>query len=87
MLINRLYLAVIPLVHLNTGLTEQTLTLFPDQQFATLFSPEEVDTYLNFFQHRAEEYLKGGGVTSYEFTKEPVVGTRFIRVLVVQHVQ
>ena len=85
-MLNTLYLAVIPLVHLDTGLTEQTLTLFPDQQFATLFSPDEVDNYLNFFQRRADSYLKGGNVTSYEFKKEPVVGTRFLRVVVIQHV-
>lgn len=86
-LINRLYLAVMPLVHLDTGLTEQTLTLFPNQEFATLFGPDEVDTYLSFFQRRAESYLKGGNVTNYEFSKEPVVGTRFVRVVVTQYVQ
>jgi hypothetical protein len=86
-LINRLYLSVLPLVHLDTGLTEQTLTLFPDQQFATLFTPEEVDTYLSFFERRAESYLKGANIISYEFAKEPVVGTPYVRVLVVQHVR
>ncbi|HEU5340003.1 hypothetical protein [Edaphobacter sp.] len=85
--INRLYLAVMPLVHLDTGFTEQTLTLFPSQEFATFFTPEEVDTYLDFFKRRAESYLKGGNVTSYEFAKEPVVGTGFVRVVVTQHVE
>lgn len=86
-LINRLYLAVMPLVHMDTGFTEQTLTLFPNQEFATLFSPEEVDTYLDFFKRRAESYLKGGSVISYEFVKEPVEGTQFVRVVVTQHVE
>jgi hypothetical protein len=38
------------------GLTEQVVTLFPDSRFATLFHPDEVDSYL---QLRAEKYLKG----------------------------
>jgi hypothetical protein len=87
MRINRLYLAVMPLVHLDTGFTEQTLTLFPDQNFATLFGPDEVDLYLNMFKRRAESYLQGGNVISYDFAKENVVGTRFVRVVVTQHVQ
>jgi hypothetical protein len=85
--INRLYLAVIPLVHLDSGLTEQALTLFPDQQFATLFTPENVDTYLSFFKRRAESYLKGDNVVSYEFSKEPVSGTTYLRVMVTQNVR
>ena len=87
MQINRLYLAVLPLVHLDTGFTEQTLTLFPDQTFATLFTPSEVDLYLNMFQRRAESYLKGDNVISYDFAKEDVVGTGRVRVVVTQHVK
>lgn len=88
MTINRLYLAIIPLVHLEErfGLTEQVMTLFPDVQFATHFSPDEVDSYLQLFRNRAETYLKGGNVISYEFQKEEVVSTGFVRVLVIQHV-
>lgn len=88
MLINNLYLAVMPLVHLGDryGLTEQALTLFPDSQFATLFHPDEVDNYLDFFKSRAEKYLKGGNVVSYQFEKEPVVGTGLVRVHVIQNV-
>jgi hypothetical protein len=86
-LINRLYLSVIPLVHLDTGLTEQVLTLFPDQRFATLFSPDEVDSYLSMFKRRAESYLKGDNVLSYEFNKEDVVGTGLVRVVVTQNVR
>ena len=88
MLINNLYLAVIPLVHLGTrfGLTEQVMTLFPDSNFATLFHPDEVDNYIQLFQNRAESYLKGGNVISYEFQKEIVPGTGLVRVQVIQHV-
>lgn len=86
-LINNLYLAVIPLVHIDTGLTEQVMTLFPDQKFATLFSPSEVDSYLSMFKRRAESYLQGGDVINYQFTKEDVVGTGKVRVVVIQHVQ
>ena len=85
---NELYLAVLPLVHLgqtNYGLTEQTLTLFPDKDFATEFAPEDVDAYLSAFQGRANKYLIGGHVTGYEFHKETVEGGRVI-VKVVQHV-
>lgn len=86
MLINNLYLAVIPLVHLGDGLTEQVLTLFPERGFATLFHPNEVDGYLQMFQNRAEKYLKGGNVVSYQFEKEPVAGTGLVRVHVIQNV-
>src|SRR5882762_11226257 len=88
MLINRLYLAVMPIVHLGDryGLTEQVLTLFPDSRFATLFHPDEVDGYLQLFRNRAESYLKGGNVTSYEFEKEVVVESGLVRVQVNQHV-
>lgn len=85
MRINNLYLAIIPIVHLS-GSTEQVLTLFPDSRFAALFRPDEVDNYLNFFANRAENYLKGGNVISYEFHKEEVVGTGMVRVQVIQHV-
>jgi hypothetical protein len=88
MLINTLYLAILPIVHLGDryGLTEQVVTLFPDSRFATLFHPDEVDGYLQLFQSRAEKYLKGGNVLSYKFEKEVVVGTGLIRVQVTQHV-
>ena len=89
MLINNLYLAVLPIVHLGDryyGLTEQVLTLFPDSRFATLFHPDEVDTYLQFFQSKAEKHLKGGNVVSYEFQKEQVMGTGLVRIQVIQHV-
>jgi hypothetical protein len=88
MRINQLYLAILPLVHLGDrfGLTEQVMTVFPDSQFATLFQPDEVDGYLELFKNRAESYLKGGNVVSYEFQKEDVVGTKLVRVLVIQHV-
>ena len=36
---NELYMVVLPLMHINTGQTEQTLTLFPDRNLATEFSP------------------------------------------------
>jgi hypothetical protein len=88
MLINNLYLAVLPIVHLGDrfGLTEQVLTLFPDSKFATLFHPDEVDGYLLTFKNRADKYLKGGNVVSYQFEKEPVVGTGLVRVHVIQNV-
>ena len=34
---NELYLTVLPLIHLGNGLTEQSLTVFPDRNFATEF--------------------------------------------------
>ena len=69
---NELYLAVLPMVHLGAnqyGLTEQVITLFPSEIFATKFFPDEVDDYLNIFERRANQYLTTGHVTSYVFTK------------------
>jgi hypothetical protein len=88
---NSLYLAVLPLVHLSPnqffgyGLTEQTLTLFPDKNFATEFFEDEVDGYIAVFEKRIP-LLTGGHVTGYEFFKEPTSGGRVI-VRVVQNVK
>jgi hypothetical protein len=82
---NELYLAVLPLVHLDTGLTEQTLTLFPDKSFATEFFKDEVELYINMFKSRAQKYLVGGHVVAYEFHQEPNGNGRVI-VRVVQSV-
>lgn len=88
MLINNLYLAVLPIVHLGDqfGRTEQVLTLFPDSRFATLFHPDEVEGYLLTFKNRAEKYLQSGNVVSYQFERESVVGTNLVRVRVIQNV-
>jgi hypothetical protein len=89
---NDLFLAVLPLVHvsrtgpLGYGLTEETLTLFPDRGFATEFFPDEVDMFIDAFKSRAEKYLTGGRVTGYEFSKEPTGDGRVI-VRVVQNVR
>ena len=88
---NVLYLAVLPLVHISNtpysgfGITEQTLTLFPDKGFATVFFPDEVDTYISMFELRANKYLTGGHVTGYEFQKETTEDGRVI-VRVIQNV-
>lgn len=82
---NELYLAVLPVIHLSSGATEQMLTLFPDRNFATEFSAQEVDQYISFFQTRADSYLVGGHVKSYHCQKEPAGGGRFV-VLVKQNV-
>jgi hypothetical protein len=87
MLINELYLAVLPIIHLTDrfGLTEQVLTLFPDKAFATLFHPNEVDGYIATFQNRADTHLRGPNVLRYEVFKEPTARGMII-VKVIQHV-
>ena len=85
---NELYLAVLPLIHIGLnqyGLTEQTLTLFPDREFATKFFEDEVETYILAFQRRANKYLTGGHVTGYDVFPEKTQDGRVI-VRVVQHV-
>ncbi len=88
---NELFLAVLPLIHVSVtpylgyGMTEQTLTLFPDRKFATLFFPDEVDNYILAFESRAQKYLTGGHVTGYDIQKEQTGDGRVI-VRVVQHV-
>jgi hypothetical protein len=88
---NELYLAVLPLVHISLnqvlgyGLTEQTLTLFPDKNFATLFFPDEVENYIQAFKTRADKYLTGGHVIGYDLYKEPTDDNRVI-VRVMQNV-
>jgi hypothetical protein len=88
---NELFLAVLPLIHvspntyLGYGMTEQTLTLFPDRKFATQFFPDEVDNYILAFESRAQKYLSGGHVTGYVVNKESTGDGRVV-VRVVQHV-
>jgi hypothetical protein len=80
LLVNELYLTVIPLIHLNNGATEQVVTLTPDRTFATEFFPDEVDTYIRFFESRSQ-YLVGGHVKGYTLTKENTVkGLYVVRV-------
>lgn len=87
---NELYLTILPLIHISLnqamgfGLTEQTLTLFPDRNFATEFFPDEVDGYIATFEHR-QKYLTGGHVTGWEIHKEPTADGRVV-VRVIQHV-
>ena len=52
---NDLYLVVLPLIHLSSGLTEQTLTLLPSKDFATEFFPNEVDGYVNDFHESGKQ--------------------------------
>jgi hypothetical protein len=88
---NELFLAVLPLIHISTtaylgyGMTEQTLTLFPDRRFATEFFDDEVDNYILAFESRAQKYLTGGHVTGYNVNKVQTEPGRWI-VRVVQRV-
>ncbi|PYV76229.1 MAG: hypothetical protein DMG96_14745 [Acidobacteria bacterium] len=88
---NELFLAVLPLIHVSNtpylgyGMTEQTLTLFPDRNFATQFFPDEVESYILAFESRAQKYLAGGHVIGYDVHKEPTGDGRVV-VRVVQHV-
>jgi hypothetical protein len=71
-IVNQLFLAVLPIIHLENGKTEQVITLTSDRTSATEFFPDEVDLYVNFFRSRIP-YLVGGHVTGYEITKENTV--------------
>jgi hypothetical protein len=89
---NKLYLAVLPLIHMTAvgplgfGLTEQTLTLFPDKNLATEFFPDEVEGYMTTFKNRADKYLTGGHVSHYGVSTEATADGRVI-VVVIQHVR
>jgi hypothetical protein len=84
---NELFFVVIPLIHMgstNFGLTEQTLTLLPDRNFATEFHEDELQTYITMFENR-KRLLSGGHVSGYHLQTEPTEDGRFI-VRVTQHV-
>jgi hypothetical protein len=83
-IVNELYLTVLPMIHMNTGATEQVLTLTPERSFASEFFPDEVDTFVSFFKNRTQ-YLVGGHVTDYTLTKERTAQGLFV-VRVTQHV-
>ena len=75
---NELFLVVLPLIHLDTGLTEQVLTLVSQRDSATEFFPDEVGTYISFFEGRANKYLTGGHVTGYGLDQEVLENGRII---------
>jgi hypothetical protein len=83
---NTLYLAVQPLIHLNSGLAEQVLTLHPNREFATEFSPEEVNNYILMFGDRANRHLVGGNVIGYRLIPVPLPNGRVL-VTVLQDVR
>lgn len=77
---NRLYFAVLPVIHMgetNFGSTEQILTLLADQNLATEFFPDEVDSYIATFMNRTK-YLTGGYVKGYDVSKKETDGGRVI---------
>lgn len=83
--LGELYLTVLPIIHLETGKTEQVLTLTADKNNASEFFPDEVDLYVNFFNSR-KEYLVGGHVSGYTLEKvQSSRGLYFVRVT--QHVR
>jgi hypothetical protein len=70
---NLLFVAILPIIHLGPtqwGLTEQTITLVPQKEFATEFFSDEVNDYLLIIKNRADKYLTGGHVKRYEFDTE-----------------
>lgn len=81
---NVLYLTVLPLIRLGTGQTEQTITLFPDINFATEFFQDEVEVYIATFESRMK-FLTGGHVKDYKIFRDITEGGRVI-VRVVQDV-
>jgi hypothetical protein len=73
MITNKLYMAVLPLIHLgrdNFGLTEEVLTLLPNRDLATEFVPADVQGYIDIFNNRADKYLSGGGSAKYFLERE-----------------
>ena len=82
---NELYLVVLPLIHISSGVTEQTLTLLPDRDMATEFFQDEVEGYIRMFESRANKYLAGGHVTHYTVEREETPTGR-VRVRVIQNV-
>lgn len=82
---NTLYLAVLPIIHLSSGLTEQVLTLFANREQGTLFLESQLNEFTNFFMSRAK-HLTGDVVISYECFGERVDDEYFL-VKVIQHVR
>lgn len=77
---NVLYMAVLPMIHLGVshyGLTEETITLFPNRDMATEFFLDEVGSYITAFERRTK-YLTGGHVTGYEIKQEKQENGRVI---------
>jgi hypothetical protein len=92
MIVNELYVAVLPIIHLGGpvgaagfGLTEQILTLLPRKDLAAKFFPDEVGGYLATLKNRLD-YLTGGHVRGYEI-HEDRTADGFVVLRVVQRVE
>lgn len=77
---NELYLVVLPLIHITQviGLTEQVITLLPGREMATVFYKDEVPYYVQTFMNRANQYLTGGHVKSYDVVIEDIEAGRVV---------
>jgi hypothetical protein len=82
---NELYLAVLPLISLANGKTEQFLTVMPDKSFATEFFADEVNNFQRMFENRTD-LLIGGHVKGYRFEHEKTPTGRVV-VKVLQDVE
>jgi hypothetical protein len=84
---NVLYFAVFPQIVVSGssfGRTEQILTLVPDRNFASAFSKDEVEAYIQVFKNRLS-HITGGHVTGYDVEEIPATGGR-VYVQATQHV-
>lgn len=84
---NDLYLAVLPLVHYSRHFAgerfEEVMTLVPERNFATEFSPDEVDRYIQTFRNAAEEKF-GGPVRRFNYIQHKTADGR-VYVVVTPH--
>jgi hypothetical protein len=90
---NVLYLAVLPFLaipkygpwEIMVPDGQQIMTLVPDKTWATMFFPDEVDRYLNWWKGYAERGLTSAHVHGYDYLKENAPNGRVL-VKVVQRV-
>jgi hypothetical protein len=84
---NRLFLAVLPLVHYSkffAGETyEEVMTLLPDLNFATEFRLDQVDQYIETFKNAVNPKYTGQQPRSFQFNKYSTDLTRPVCVVVV----
>lgn len=98
---NVLYAAVLPLMRLppsslsppiflrgvvrTSSSVEQFITLFPSEEFATEFFPDEAEYYIDLVRSYVKQ-ITGGHVISYEVSPEQTTDGRII-VKVIQYVR
>jgi len=74
---NELYVVVLPMMSMDTGKSEEIMTLMGEKSLATRFFPDQVEDYEAMFR-RMTKNLTGGHVKGFEISQEETESGRVV---------